>query len=229
MNNEKYMKEPLFIFGIIFSFTTLTLLLILGVQFYQTLDLASSHSNHHSELVETENEYVLTEHATIYQEELFGLLETAAKAYDESPLENQAMTYASLVAQNFIVDFYTLSNKAGRYDVGGLQFIQKEITSDFHKKAMDTFYLYLDQYDEEQELDRLLSVTKINVESITESIYTLEDESTVTALDVVMHWEYDNQTFLPIENFMTDATVVLVEENGQYVVVGITEGGESIE
>lgn len=78
--------------------------------------------------------YSLREDATDYYKKLFKKL---SKVLEE---DSDSDEYASLVSQMFVCDFFTLSNKSSKNDVGGVQFVYSEYKSDFEKYAMDTIY-----------------------------------------------------------------------------------------
>lgn len=48
--------------------------------------------------------------------------------------------YAKIVAELFVIDFYSLEDKKTSTDVGGLDFIHSEIKENFVLKATDTIY-----------------------------------------------------------------------------------------
>jgi len=92
--------------------------------------------------------YKLRRDSTEYQIELFRLLAHAYDQFNETNSDSNLKNYATLIAQNFVADFFTLSNKHSRTDVGGLQFVSEELVDDFRNFAVDTFYLYLNQHIE---------------------------------------------------------------------------------
>lgn len=70
--------------------------------------------------------------------------------------------YAKLIGELFTIDFYTLDNKEGRSDVGGLQFIHKDIRDNFKSKAEDTLYKYLTTDNKK----KINTVTSVQTEAI---------------------------------------------------------------
>lgn len=78
--------------------------------------------------------YTLREDATSYYKSLYKKLSKTLEGdidYDK---------YSSLVSQMFVCDFFTLSNKSNKNDVGGFQFVYSEYKNDFQKYAADTVY-----------------------------------------------------------------------------------------
>ena len=78
--------------------------------------------------------YTLREDATSYYKSLYKKLSKVLE--DEIDYDK----YSSLVSQMFVCDFYTLSNKSNKNDVGGFQFVYNEYKNDFQKYATDTVY-----------------------------------------------------------------------------------------
>jgi len=122
--------------------------------------------------------YLLPPRATPFQEELFYELLAAQEAFAASETTANKEQLAALVVQNFIADFFTWSNKEGRSDVGGLQFIASDIRQNFRTAAIDGFYLYLNQYMERYGQDRLMEVGSIFIDAV-----DLDHTFTITEID----------------------------------------------
>ena len=111
--------------------------------------------------------YVLHDTDTEYYKELFDKLKVAL---DKDEVDEEL--YATLLSQLFVTDFYTLSNKVGSSDIGGLDFVLESARDNFAMKAKDTMYKSVTSnlYGErEQELPE---VTKVSVDSITKTPFT---------------------------------------------------------
>ena len=52
--------------------------------------------------------------------------------------------YAKLVAELFVIDFYSLDTHLTNQDVGGLDFIYSSMKENFSLKATDTIYKYIE-------------------------------------------------------------------------------------
>lgn len=131
--------------------------------------------------------YVLRDNATDVQKEYFAELKNAIENNTSSDEE-----VAGLLCKNFIADFYTWSNKAGQYDVGGLYYVydgEQETTGEFKKKLYteirDTFYKYLSTYINEYGSENLLEVESVEVTSVTKSPvnYSMEEKVGYELLD----------------------------------------------
>lgn len=165
-----------------------------------------------------EYDYHLRTNATDYQEELFKELQDAIREGDQAKI-------AASVAQNFVADFYTLSNKTATYDVGGMYYVFSPVKNNFYYAARDGFYKYLTYYIKTYGSDKLLEVTKVSLaeESTTPGTYEYEG-TTYTSYWFPLDIEYTNTNTL--------SGVDVVDENGEdstyadrlYITVVVNEG-----
>ncbi len=68
------------------------------------------------------------------------------------------------VAKSFIADFYTFSNKAGQYDVGGMSYMYAPQLPNIYLQARDHIYHYLNYFINEYGKENLLEVEQVTVE-----------------------------------------------------------------
>mgnify|MGYP004642297763 CR=1 FL=1 len=83
--------------------------------------------------------------------------------------------YAKSVAKLFASDFYTLSNKINKYDIGGVQFVFNEKQDNFKLKASETFYKYIEDNTDSNRQQELPLVSEVFVDSINEESYVIEN------------------------------------------------------
>ena len=204
MNMKKIMRQPLAVFGSIFLITTL---LLVGVLLYQVKGITDGGKSSDNVIKPTPpivekvpDEYQLSDVATAYQKEVFEELVTAQHAYKDKYTELTKEEYATLVVKNFIADFYTWSNKTGRNDVGGVQFIAEEMRSTFRKQAIDGFYENLDV-------------------NLNDTLKT-EDE-VIDCISVQASWQYELSSSVEIEQFQSEATFILTESEDHLVLNAI--------
>jgi len=171
--------------------------------------------------------YILRRNATDYQLELFDLLVNAHEQFYADKSDESLKIYASTIVQNFVADFFTLSNKSSRSDVGGLQFFSEDVVDNFRSFAVDEFYLYLNQYIEMfgSELLPTVSSTEISriefgtrtIEAEDENVdLNAEDENVpaeeeIRTIIIDIEWSYELTTLSYIDEFQTAARFVLVE------------------
>jgi len=194
--------------------------------------------------------YTLRRNPTEYQIELFELLVHAHDQFYETESDEDLKSYASAIVRNFVADFFTLSNKNSRSDVGGLQFFTEDLVDNFRSFAIDEFYLYLNQHIEmfgRESLPTVVSTTILNV-GFEPRLIEIEDEngevddgntmfgeeSTISmeeirTIVVDIEWTYATSTLQEIDEFQTSARFVLVqhEDGVRIYVIGLIVDDEN--
>ena len=136
----------------------------------------------------------------------------------EETIENEGFineNVARLVAESFYVDFYTLSNKTIKNDIGGAQFLPTMYRLNFREKAINSTYLYLEAYQDEYGASELPTV--INVKSTSASEVESFEEFT---LFIEVEWEYDNLSY-DTSDMPTSGAVVITEHEGKMYIIEI--------
>jgi len=186
--------------------------------------------------------YKLRRNATGHQLELFELLIHGHNRFNESGSEIDLQNYAEAVARNFIADFFTLSNKTSRTDVGGLQFFAPDAADEFLAFAMDEFYLYLNQHIENYGQSALPTVATTTIKHTEFTTYFIpeshigdiesvpEDQlvhdyfwnvigMNAPVIQIDIQWTYETTTLWQIRDFQTEARLILRIDDEQNVVV----------
>lgn len=99
--------------------------------------------------------------------------------------------YVELISKMFIIDFYTLSNKTTNMDIGGLQFVHKDVVDNFKEKATATIYKFVETNiygDRKQELPKVKEVT---IEGIEQKNFKYNKTSDSNAYFVKINWTYE--------------------------------------
>lgn len=99
--------------------------------------------------------------------------------------------YIELISKMFIIDFYTLSNKTTNMDIGGLQFVHKDVVDNFKEKATATIYKFVETNiygDRKQELPKVKEVT---IERIEQKNFKYNKTSDSNAYFVKVNWAYE--------------------------------------
>lgn len=99
--------------------------------------------------------------------------------------------YVELISKMFIIDFYTLSNKTTNMDIGGLQFVHKDVVDNFKEKATATIYKFVETNiygDRKQELPKVKEVT---IEGIEQKNFKYNKTSDSNAYFVKVNWTYE--------------------------------------
>lgn len=168
-----------------------------------------------------ENEfYSLRNNATEYQKTLY-------KSLNEALVNEDDVTTATLVAQNFIADFYTFSNKISINDVGGLQYLDPTMETWVYQLATDTLYNNIPSYQAEDVLKN--SLTVISSEANGEVSTQTMNGTQVNGYLVTIEWKYETELSIDTSQFETKSEIFVVKaENGRFNIVKIT-GEQSIQ
>ena len=188
--------------------------------------------------------YVLREDATDYQKELFAQLKSAieVEGADET-------TVAGLVAQNYIADFFTWTNKQGQYDVGGMYYVlDSEYEDGTHSKeniyqnARDNFYRYLSSYIKEYGATDLLEVENIQLVKCKKSDdkyvlnehvenrqdeqgdwYDYREDHEYDAYEVTCSWTYKPTEKFDTSKYCKKINLVLIDRWPAFPIVEVSE------
>ena len=172
----------------------------------------------------TKYNYTLKENETeIYKDEFSNL----KKILKEDDVDYEK--YAISISKLFIIDFYTLSNKLSKNDIGGTQFIKEDMRDNFIDQARNTFYRYIEVNNKNQDLPTVKGITDVSVQKTTfgikdlsttttsSSYYKKTTSSNVTQVDaykVSISWEYEDDY-----GYETKANLVLIKDNKKLAIV----------
>lgn len=165
-------------------------------------------------VVEDENNYVESDNSTEYMSSIYDQIELAVEKDDTEALKGYVAAY-------FASDFFTWSNKENREDVGGLAYVLPDARIDFAKYATNYYYVNFDEHKQTYGQAGLPEVSNCVVNSVAKSdfVYALTGNS--DSYDVSITLTYAESTGMPTSDLMTDFTVTLLQENGNFYVVGI--------
>lgn len=122
------------------------------------------------------------------------------------------LEYSKLVAELFIIDFFTLDNKISKNDVGGVQFVYSNYKSSFVDKARDEFYKYVDSNLNGDRSQKLPEVSDIRVDSCdSTSLKNILDSSLFgsvsEAYSIKLSWDYKEDL-----GYQDEAYVIVVQD-----------------
>ena len=110
----------------------------------------------------------------------------------EEPVDEEK--YAAKISEMFIYDFYSLSDKTAKTDVGGVDFVYSGILSNFLQNAENTYYKYVENNIYNNRKQSLPVVSTISVNGITKGEYAYGEQNDSEAYIVQVSWTYtDNQ------------------------------------
>lgn len=170
--------------------------------------------------------YTLDENETKLYKEEFEKLDKILSSEDINYED-----YAKEVSKLFIIDFYTLSNKLSKNDIGGTQFIKEDMRDNFIDQARSTFYKYV-EVKSDKRTQKLPEVSVINDIKIENTKFAIKDKTTTTkttkvnrykkssnetivdAYKVTISWSYKEDL-----GYETEAKMILIKDNNKLCIV----------
>ena len=138
-------------------------------------------------------------------------------------LNNQK--YAETIAKLFVIDFFTLSNKTSKNDIGGAQFVFESYKSTFVEYARDGMYKQvLADVDGEKVNKNLPTVKSVKVNEVDEvapsAIFSsggFTDD--MVGYEISVSWTYEND-----DSFMSSAVITVAPDGDKLSLVKMDEG-----
>lgn len=146
--------------------------------------------------------YTLDDRDTNYMKEVFEELEVVL---NQGEVDYQE--YAKLLAQLFVIDFYTLDNKINKYDVGSLEYILSSSVDTFRQKAVDTIYRDILDNTYRDRIQDLPEITNVEILDVEDTTFSLNEEE-VEAIKVTMNYQYKEDL-----GYDTEGTIYFVRNN----------------
>lgn len=160
-------------------------------------------------------DYVVSDSDTKLFKDTFNELK---KILNEKEVDNKK--YAETITKLFVIDFFTLSNKTSKNDVGGVQFVYDNYKADFVEGARNSVYKQVhSNVTDDKSNSSLPTVVKVKIDDIDEiSPYSMFEGNLFTedqvGYMVNISWEYKND-----DNFQSNATIIIVPD-GKKLSVG---------
>jgi hypothetical protein len=124
--------------------------------------------------------------------------------------------YAELLSKLFVIDVFTLNNKLASTDIGGLDYLHKDLKENFKENMGATLYKNVENNLDGTRTQKLPEVSSISVTSIEETKYTYEKEE-FDGYNVSLSWEYVEDL-----GYEKSIKLTLIRDNGKlYVVKGL--------
>lgn len=157
--------------------------------------------------------YMLYGEPTDYQKDLFRNLTNELNKTDKDELQ-----LVALVVQNFVADFYTWTNKAGAFDIGGKDFVFANEFTNFNSHARRYIYsdmsIYLGKGIPKSELNEVIDVEIIVSDYAYYYDYYGKQFDTFY---VEAKWTYKETASIDISAFPTQAAFTIIKtEEGRY-------------
>ncbi len=200
----------------IFSLIIILALISCGVYFYLTNRPSSKEPvKAKSKVVDSIKEYgyTISDTSTKLFKNKFNELK---RELNKKEIDNKK--YSELVAELFVIDFYTLDNKVSKNDIGGVQFVYTNYKATFIDKARDEFYKYVKNNlndDRNQELPEVSTIKVESSEEVSTSEYFDSDElkNIESAYKINLSWTYKKDL-----GYETSSTLIVVKDGKKYSV-----------
>lgn len=176
-------KQKLIILSI-----AITVLLVLLVSLYIYKKSHNGKDEKPVEIVELANipgyDYVLEDRDTELYTTTF---ENLKEVLTSSQVDFES--YAKFLAELYIIDLYTITNKMNHYDIGSVDFVSEDTKESFELKVRDTLYKYVEDNTygkRQQELPEVASTGSSDPEEITVKL----GDKTYDGYTVNVTWNY---------------------------------------
>lgn len=144
-------------------------------------------------------DYSLNENDSEYFKEKFMLLKDELK---KDKIDEE--TYASLISELFVIDFFSLDSSINKNDVGGVQFVYKDYQNDFVNYAKEGIYKYVENNIYNDRKQELPLVKNTEIKSIKNEKVSFEnDVEDTNAYIVKVLIEYEEDLEYPTEVELT--------------------------
>ncbi len=123
--------------------------------------------------------------------------------------------YAKLISKLFVIDLYTLDNKLASTDIGGLEFLHKDLKDNFKENMGSTLYNFVESNIDGKRTQELPIVKDVNVSNVFETKYTYnktEYDAYIVSTDIT----YEKDLGYPKSMKLT----IIKDNNILYIVKG---------
>lgn len=123
--------------------------------------------------------------------------------------------YAKLISKLFVIDLYTLDNKLASTDIGGLEFLHKDLKDNFKENMGNTLYNFVESNIDGKRTQELPIVKDVNVSDVFETKYTYnktEYDAYIVSTDIT----YEKDLGYPKSMKLT----IIKDNNILYIVKG---------
>lgn len=156
--------------------------------------------------------YKLSDNKNDNYKKLFYKLE---KVLSEKEVDEEE--YVKLISEMFIMDFYSLSDKLAKTDVGGSDFVYSVVLADFLEKAQDTMYKYVESNLYGERDQKLPTVKEVKVESVEKTPFTYGENVDENAYSVKTSWSYTDTS--TSNGYQDSATLTFIHDDKKLVLV----------
>ena len=138
--------------------------------------------------------YYLEEGTPKVYEDLYNEL---TKVLNQEEIDEES--YAKLIAQMLVFDFYNLNSKMSKNDVGGTQFVLESYRNNFVLQASETVYKYIEHNVYGNRKQKLPQVSSVEVSDISTNGYKYNDIIDESAYIIKVNVSYEEDLGYPSE------------------------------
>ena len=154
--------------------------------------------------------YTLGENDTKLYKDNFKALEGIL---NEKPIKYEE--YAKTMSKLFVIDVFTLTNKVSSTDIGGLEFVYKDLKENFKENMGATLYRNVEINIDGKRKQTLPEVTSVEAIDIKDNKYTY-DKKEYEGYVVTLKWEYKQDL-----GYQSTIRLTLIkDDNKLYIVRG---------
>lgn len=136
-----------------------------------------------------------------------------SKVLNEKPVDMNS--YAKLISELFIIDLYSLDNKLTSTDIGGIEFLHKDLRENFKENMGSTLYKFVESNIDGKRKQELPMVKEVNVSDVFETKYTY-NKNEYPAYLVTADWSYEKDL-----GYQTSIKLTIINDNDiLYIVKG---------
>ena len=120
--------------------------------------------------------------------------------------------YVKKISEMFIYDFYSLSDKTAKTDVGGVDFVYPGVLENFLLNAQNTYYKYVESNIYKNRNQSLPTVGEIEVVSAEKTPFAYGDKTDENAYKVKVKWDYTDSEF---DSYQKEADLIFIHEDNK--------------
>ena len=127
---------------------------------------------------------------------------------ESNPVDEEK--YVKKISEMFIYDFYSLKDKTAKTDVGGVDFVYKDILENYLQNAQDTYYKYIENNIYNNRKQSLPVVSNIEIKNVEKKEFKYGDETDNEAYIVTVEWSYTDSQF---SSYQKEAELVFIHDD----------------
>jgi hypothetical protein len=133
------------------------------------------------------------------------------KILNEEPINYEE--YAKSISKLFIIDLFTLNNKLAGTDIGGLDYVHKDLRENFTENMGATLYKNVKNNLDGNRKQKLPEVASVEVSDVFETKYTYS-KTEYEAYLITLNWTYTTEN-----DYQKKIKLTLIKDNNKLFIV----------